>query len=136
MCICTNSSSLLGSGIHISRAREPRAAAVLDGSVWVQSEGGPTVSVDSVHLQGQRVPESASGCQPWLHIRITQDSWKIRMPHPLPLPHPYRGLALVGLGSELALLGFVLNSQVALMSSRERPAGMKCPLAPPCPLGS
>ena len=70
MCICTNSSSLLGSGIHISRAREPRAAAVLDGSVWVQSEGGPTVSVDSVHLQGQRVPESASGCQPWLHIRV------------------------------------------------------------------
>lgn len=93
------------------------------------------MSVDSVRLQGQRLPEAASGSQPWLHFRITQDSWKILTPHPFPLLHPYRGLAL-GLGSELALLGFVLNAQVALMSSRERPAGMKCPLAPACPLGS
>lgn len=103
-------------------------AAVLGGSAWVQSEGGPTVSVDPVHLQGQKAPESASGSQPWLHIRSTRDSWKILAPHPLPLCHPYRGLALVGLGSEPALLGFVLNSQVALRSSREGPAGMKCPL--------
>lgn len=103
-------------------------ATVLGGSAWVQSEGGPTVSVDPVHLQGQKAPESASGSQPWLHIRSTRDSWKILAPHPLPLCHPYRGLALVGLGSEPALLGFILNSQVALRSSREGPAGMKCPL--------
>ena len=46
---------------------------------------GPTLSVDPVNPQGQSAPESAGGSQPWLHVRTTRDSWKILVPHPLPL---------------------------------------------------
>ena len=122
VCICTHRSSP-GPGTHPLCWGATCGLRLLCWGLRV----GPTLSLDLVHPQDQRAPESAGGSQPWLHVRTTRDSWKILAPHPLPLS-PLQRVGTRWSWKRPALLGFALNPQVALRSGREGPAGAKCPL--------